>query len=166
MKNEKLAVEIRQRAGEDEEWVQEVLKKYWYSTRIISKGRVHDADQLPGFIARQSDARVGLVLYELEGNECEVVSLNSLTELSGVGSLFVDAVKSAATEANCKRLWLITTNDNTQALRFYQRKGFVLSTFYPNAIQQSRKLKPEIPLIGYDEIPIRDEIELEMSLQQ
>ena len=143
-----------------------MLKKHWYSTRIISKGRVHDADQLPCFIARQSDARVGLVLYELEGNECEVVSLNGLTELSGVGSLLVDAVKSAATEANCKRLWLITTNDNTQALRFYQRKGFVLSTFYPNAIQQSRKLKPEIPLIGYDEIPIRDEIELEMSLQQ
>ena len=161
----KLAIEVRQRGPDDDDWVQDVLKKHWYSTRIISKGRVHDADQLPGFIARQNDARVGLVLYEIAGNECEIVSLNSFTELFGVGSLLVDAVKSAATEANCKRIWLITTNDNTQALGFYQRKGFVLSAFYPNAIQQSRKLKPEIPITGHDNIPIRDEIELEISLQ-
>ena len=160
----KLGVEIRQRGPDDDGWVPDVLKKYWYSTRIISKGRVHDADQLPGFIARQDDVRVGLVLYEIVGNDCEIVSLNSFTELLSVGSLLVDAVKSAATEAQCKRIWLITTNDNTHALKFYQRKGFVLSAFYLNAIEQTRKLKPEIPITGHDNIPIRDEIELEMLL--
>ena len=158
-------IEIRQRGSDDEVWVQDVLKKYWYSTRIISRGKTHEADKLPGFIAYDGNVRVGLVLYQVTGNECEIVSLNSFTELAGVGSHLVDAVKSAAAKAQCRRVWLVTTNDNTHALRFYQRKGFVLSALHLNAIQESRKLKPEIPIIGHDGIPIRDEIELEMILR-
>lgn len=77
----------------------------------------------------------------------------------------IDAVKSIAMASNCRRLWLITTNDNTQALRFYQRRGFVLAAIYLDAVEQSRKLKSDIPIIGHDGIPIRDEIELEMSLE-
>jgi len=157
-------IEIRQRGSDDEVWVQDVLKKYWYSTRIISRGKIHEADKLSGFIAYDGNVRVGLVMYKVTGNECEIVSLNSFTELAGVGSYLVDAVKSAAAKAQCSRIWLVTTNDNTHALRFYQRKGFVLSALHLNAIQESRKLKPEIPIIGHDGIPIRDEIELEMLL--
>jgi len=165
MKNEKLLLEIRQRVANDNEWVRDVLKKYWYSTRIISRGRVLEADKMPGFIAQHGDVCVGLVLYEIVGNECEIVSLNSLTELTGVGSLLLDAIKSTAAEAQCRRVWLVTTNDNTLALRFYQQRGFTLSALHLNVIQQSRKIKPEIPFIGHDGIPIRDEIELEMLLQ-
>jgi len=158
-------IEIHQRDANDDKWVENILKKYWYSTRIISKGVIHEADKLPGFIAQHDNVRVGLVLYEMVRDECEIVSLNSLTELTGVGSLLVDAVKTTATEAHCRRVWLVTTNDNMQALRFYQRKGFVLSALHLNAVQQSRKLKPEIPVTGHDGISIRDEIELEIPLQ-
>ena len=158
-------IEIHQRDANDDEWVENILKKYWYSTRIISKGVIHEADKLPGFIAQHDNVRVGLVLYEMVRDECEIVSLNSLTELTGVGSLLVDAVKTTATEAHCRRVWLVTTNDNMQALRFYQRKGFVLSALHLNAVHESRKLKPEIPVAGQDGIPIRDEIELEIPLQ-
>jgi hypothetical protein len=66
--------------------------------------------------------------------------------------------------AHYKRLWLITTNDNLHALRFYQRRGLVLVAVHRNAIEQSRKLKPQIPKLGYDNIPVRDEIELELIL--
>jgi len=163
MKNS--AIEIRDRDARDEEWVREVLKKYWYSTRIISRGHAHEAERLPGLIAHQGGVRVGLVLYELVGDECEIVSLNSLTEIAGVGSLLVDAVKAIAMKSQCRRVWLVTTNDNMQALRFYQRKGFLLSALRLNAIQQSRMMKPEIPVTGHDGIHIRDEIELEISLR-
>ena len=158
-------IEVRRRGPADDEWVQNVLKKHWYSTKIISRGRVHEADRLPGFIAQQGNVRVGLVLYETVRNECEIVSLNSLSELTGVSSLLVDAVKSAAADAQCRRVWLVTTNDNMQALRFYQRKGFVLSALHLNVVEQSRKLKPEIPITGHDGVPIRDEIELEIRLE-
>jgi GNAT superfamily N-acetyltransferase len=76
----------------------------------------------------------------------------------------IDAVRQEAQRAGCKRLWLITTNDNLTALRFYQRRGFVLVAVHRNAVELSRKLKPQIPLIGEHGIPIRDEIELEMPL--
>jgi len=165
MKNEKLTIEVRRRGPDDDGWVQDVLKKYWYSTRIISRGKIHEANRLPGFIAHASNMRVGLALYEIAGNECEIVSLNSFTELAGVGSQLIDAVKSVAANAQCRRVWLVITNDNSYALRFYQRKGFVLSALHLKAIQESRRLKPEIPIIGRDGIPIRDEIELEILLQ-
>jgi len=58
-----------------------------------------------------------------------------------------------------------TTNDNLNALRFYQKRGFVLAAVYPEAIERARKIKPTISLIGYEGIPLRDEIELEMPLE-
>jgi hypothetical protein len=61
---------------------------------------------------------------------------------------------------------LITTNDNTKALRFWQKRGFRLAAVHRNAVEKSRKIKPEIPLTGNDGIPIKDEIELEMALER
>ena len=57
-------------------------------------------------------------------------------------------------------LWLITTNDNTRALRFYQRRGFQMTQVYWHAVAEARKIKPEISLVSDDGIPIEHEIEL------
>ena len=78
----------------------------------------------------------------------------------------VQAVATAMGAAGCTRLVVVTTNDNLHALRFYQRQGFVLAALRPNALAKSRQIKPEIPLIGFDGIPLRDEIELEMGLDE
>jgi hypothetical protein len=61
-------------------------------------------------------------------------------------------------------LWLITTNDDLRALGFYQKRGMSLVMVYRNAMDLARKLKPQIPLVGLNCIPFRDEIELEMVL--
>jgi len=76
----------------------------------------------------------------------------------------LEAVAAVAREEGCRRVWLITTNDNLRALRFYQRRGFHLVAMHPNALARSRELKPSIPEIGLDGIPLRDELELELSL--
>ena len=65
-----------------------------------------------------------------------------------------------------RRAWLITTNDNLDAIRFYQRRGFTIATVHAGAIEQSRTIKPSIPLVGSYGIPIRDEIEFEMLLSE
>jgi len=140
------------------------LEEHWHSTRIVTRGRIHYADELPGFIAVQEDKPVGLVTYRIDGDECEIVSMNSLVEGVGIGAALLDTVKVTAASAKCKRLWLITTNDNTAALRFYQKRGFSLVAVHRNALEQSRRLKPEIPLVGTNGIPLRDEIELELLL--
>ncbi|MBX2998099.1 MAG: hypothetical protein KF893_06265 [Caldilineaceae bacterium] len=39
-----------------------------------------------------------------------------------------------------------------------------LAELRPNALARSRQLKPQIPLVGLDGIPLRDEIELEIEM--
>jgi hypothetical protein len=57
---------------------------------------------------------------------------------------------------------VITTNDNLDALRFYQRRGFRLAALHRGAVDDSRaRLKPQIPPIGDHGIKLRDELELE-----
>jgi RimJ/RimL family protein N-acetyltransferase len=69
-----------------------------------------------------------------------------------------------AKEAGASRVWLITTNDNTDALRFYQKAGFRIVAVHQDAVALARRIKPEIPIMGENGIPIRDEIELELML--
>lgn len=128
---------------------------------IVSRGKMHNALSLPGFIARQNGRPVGLVTYSIENNNCEIITMNSLEQGRGIGSQLLQIVIDTARNKRCKRVWLIATNDNTTAQEFYKRKGFSIVAVHKNAIEQSRKLKPEIPLIGQNGIPIKDEIEME-----
>ncbi len=154
---------IREMSKTDREWASAFLKKHWGSEKIISRGRVYYPSALSGFVAMNSKKYLGLVTYLVKNKECQIMSLNSMVERKGVGTALMERVKKTARKLKCKRLWLTTTNDNVDALRFYQRKGLVFKKVYPNAVTFARKkLKPEIPLIGDYGIPIRDEIELEI----
>ncbi len=157
--------QIRSLTKDDRPWVAALIKEWWAGPKIVTRGKVHYPDKYPGFIAISEGKPKGLVTYNIVGKECEVVTMNSLVEKIGIGSALLDAVKTVATKEGCQRLWLITSNDNTAALRFYQKYGLVLVAVHRNAIAQSRLLKPEIPLTGNDGIEIRDEIELEMILE-
>lgn len=157
-------MDVRPLTAADKDWVVAQLRKWWGSVRVVTRGRVHQADELPGFIVVREKERVGLATYRTAGDECEMVTLNSVVEHIGVGSALIEAVKNAGREAGCRRLWLITTNDNMSALRFYQKRQFALVALHRDAISQSRRLKPEIPDTGIDGIPIRDEIELGLML--
>ena len=139
-------------------------REQWGTTKVVSRGKIYWVDQLPGLIAIQAGRLVGLVTYNIEEEECEIVTLDSVVEGIGIGSALIESVKDIAASAKCKRLWLITTNDNINALRFYQKRGLFLKKVHRLALDKSRKLKPEIPLVGNYDIPMRDEIELEMPL--
>jgi DNA-3-methyladenine glycosylase I len=150
--------------AEDQEWVAQFMHEQWGSNKVVSRGVIYYPQDLPGFVALHQSEKEGLVTYTIVGRSCEIVTLNSTFPSSGVGTALIEAVRDIAIKAGCKRLWLITTNDNTNALRFYQKRGFVLIAVYRNALELSRKLKPEIPVIGDHGIPLRDELELEMIL--
>jgi len=140
------------------------IKEEWAGPMIVSKGIARDTSILPGFAAVDDDNNLcGVVTYRFEGDECEITTLNSLMEKQGIGTDLINAVINIAKENHCRRLWLITTNDNTHAIRFYQRFGFTLREVYINALEKSRKLKPSIPLIGMDNIPLQHEFEFEIT---
>lgn len=157
-----MTFEIRDLADVDRPWVKEFIEVEWGGSTVVSRGQVHDPSSLPGFIALESDRPVGLVTYNIDDKSCELVTLNSFKEGMGIGAALVESVVVNAKEVGCHRLWLISTNDNTGALRFYQKIGFRLVAVHCDALEESRKLKPTIPLIGLDGIPIRDELELEI----
>ncbi len=146
----------------DRPWIADVVREHWVSEVVVSRGKVHHPGGLPGFVAWKSGERFGLLTYRIEEAECEVVTLDSQREGLGIGTALINAAREAARSAGCTRLWLITTNDNLHALRFYQKRGFVIAAVHVNALAESRRLKPEIPLTGFDDIPLRDEIELEI----
>lgn len=156
--------EVRPTVPADREWMAGLLAERWGSPLIVSRGRAHNALELPGFAAWANDLPAGLTTYRIEGDECELVTLDSLREGGGIGAALVEAVRQVAQAAGCRRLFLVTTNDNLKALHFYQKRGFALVALYRGALEESRRLKPQIPLIGLDGIPLRDELELELLL--
>ena len=162
---ETTGVQIRPVTPDDEEWVAQFIRARWGANRVVAHGNLFFPDTLPGFIAeKESGERVGLITYHVQDQQCEVITVDSVETGRGIGIRLMNAVEEAARDAGCRRLWVITTNDNLRALRFYQKRGFTLKELRPNALEFSRRLKPEIPLVGEDGIPLRDEIELEKPL--
>ncbi len=154
---------IRPLQSSDAAWVNRLVAEQWGADFVVAHGAIYYPRDLPGFAAYAGSERIGLVTYRVEGDACEIVTLDSLRPGLGVGTALIEAVKTAAQARRCRRLWLITTNDNLNALRFYQKRGFVLVAVHRNAVEEARQYKA-IPPIGSDGIPIRDEIELEMIL--
>lgn len=138
--------------------------EHWGGEEMISRGNVYRPEQLEGFVIEDENEWIGLLTFLIQDDECEITSLDSLREGQGIGSLLIDKAIEEGRLRNCGRLFLITTNDNLNALGFYQKRGFEIVTIYRGAIHESRKKKPGIPLIGYNNIPLRDEIELEIIL--
>jgi GNAT superfamily N-acetyltransferase len=137
---------------------------HWGGEIMIIHGEIYRPDQLDGFVVEEHGDWTGLITFLRKGDEMEVTSLDSLREGQGLGTKLIDWVIEEARRQKCRRLVLITTNDNLNAIGFYQKRGFRLAAIHPGAVDESRKLKPSIPLIGNHGIPLRDEIELEMVL--
>jgi ribosomal protein S18 acetylase RimI-like enzyme len=156
--------ELRPLVPGDRKWVEAVITLEWEAAFVVAHGEVFRPADLPGFVALTNLELVGLVTYRIEAQECEIITLNSWREGIGVGSRLIEAVRQEAIEAGCQRLCLTTTNNNLHALAFYQKCGFILAGIRLNAMTETRKLKPQIPLFDEQGLPIRDELELEMFL--
>ncbi|MBN2362803.1 GNAT family N-acetyltransferase [candidate division WOR-3 bacterium] len=145
-------------------FVVKYISDNWGSSILVSCGKIHDSENLQGFVAIEKGVIKGIATFEIVGKVCEIVSLDSMDKGRGIGKALVEKIIDKAAKEKCSMVWLITTNDNTKAMRFYQKIGFIMSAFYKNALNESRKLKPEIPLTGNDGIPLLHEIKFEKIL--
>lgn len=152
----------------DVPWIRHELERNWHSTRISSLGVWHEADRLPGFIARVpgEETPAGLLTHTpmRSGHACEVITLSSRLVSRGVGTLLLNTFTTAARAAGCSRAFLTTTNDNLRAIGFYQRRGWRLVAVHRGAVDRARLEQPSIPVMGMNGIPLHDEIELEHAL--
>jgi GNAT superfamily N-acetyltransferase len=169
----------------DRDWIKQFIIDRWGAEIVVVHGVVYRPHELDGFVATHAvmvgrpfdlttikhavrtverDQPIGLITYHLQDTRCEIVTLDSLMPGNGIGTALIEAAKASAKQSGCKQMGSITTNDNVTALRFYQKRGFELVAVHRSAIERSRQIKPEIPLIGEHGIPLRDEIELELNL--
>ena len=134
---------------------------------VARRGELVDSLDQPALLAKQGGELVGVATYVIGGGECELLTLHARRQFLGTGTALLYAVRDVAQRAACTRLRVVTTNDNLDALRFYQRRGFRLAEVRPGAVTRSRQaLKPAIPTTGAYGIDLRDEVELEMDLRQ
>ncbi|MEZ7794383.1 GNAT family N-acetyltransferase [Niallia circulans] len=141
------------------------FQSHWGSPEMVLSTGIYDSSALDGFIALNKEGEmIGLITYILRDTECEIISLDSIEEGRGVGTKLLQTVERTAKQAPCDQVKIITTNDNLLALKFYQKRGYCLAELLKDAVKEARKIKPEIPFLGNDGIPIRDEVVLVKNL--
>lgn len=156
---------IRETKTQDTEWIKQLYVQTWGGDFVVSRGKILKIEEFNGgYIAEQRNKKVGLITYKMIDGEFEITGLISNDEKKGIGTALVNSVITLAKQEGINRICLVTTNDNLNALGFWQKRGFKLVKVYPNAMEVTRKLKPSLPLIGEHGIPLRDELELEMIL--
>ncbi len=155
---------IRPITDADREWMRQFVIDHWGDEIVVVHEQVIRPHEHEGFAVFEGDEVIGLITFHIKGDACEVLSLDSLREGQGIGTGLMNAVITEAWARSCTRVWLITTNDNIRALAFYQKRGFAIAAVHRNAVTRARAIKPSIPLVADNGIPIRDEIELEMVL--
>ena len=160
-------IRVRAAAGNDAARITAALVGSWGSTVVVGHGTVYDLTALPTLVAEHAGEIVGVLTYVLhsaDGAALEVVSIDAIDRHRGVGSALLTAAVETARSRGCERLWLVTTNDNLDALRFYQRRGLRIVGVTPGAVDAARAVKPAIPDTGDYGIPLRDELTLELVL--
>jgi ribosomal protein S18 acetylase RimI-like enzyme len=155
---------IRAIAAGDRPAVAAFVAARWGAAVVVAHGTMFEPATLEGFLAERDGRIAGLLTYAREGDALEIVTLDADPPRAGTGTALVAAAAAAARAAGCRRLRLTTTNDNVDALRFYQRRGFRLVALRPGAVDAARALKPQIPVTGAHGIALRDELDLERAL--
>lgn len=148
----------------DRDLVKTLLTRSWGTPIMVAHGVRYDASTLPALLARRDGEPVGLLTYRVDESGFEIASFDAFARREGIGTLLLGAAVDKAREHGAARVWLITTNDNLDAIRFYQRRGMRLVAVSPGAVDESRRIKPSIPLVGDYGIEIHDELTLELRL--
>lgn len=150
----------------DRRAVDEFIAERWFTLQMVVHGESIDLAGAEGVYALEGGEIVGLVTYRVRGEEMELLSLDSSLDGRGVGTTLLCEAARVAEAKGCVRLAVATTNDNVAALGFYQKRGFDIVRIRRDAVDAARRIKPEIPLVAENGIPVRHEIDLEMPLER
>lgn len=149
----------------DKEWIKDSILKNWGSEFIVALGRKLFPTEESAVVAEDAAGnKLGLLTFKIENGACEILTFDAFEKHAGIGTVLLDFLKNEMRKEKCSRIWLITVNDNLNALRFYQKRGFSICGLHLNAVKEARKIKPSIPTLGDFGIPIEHELELEMTL--
>lgn len=158
------AIKLRSSTPKDTKWLEELMTRDWGGLPLVIRGKKYYPASLDGIIAENENGIAGFLFYEVRDQDCEIIVFEIFDKFKGTGTQILNQLKEIATNKKCRRLYLMTTNDNLDALRFYQKRGFHICGIHLDSVKISRQIKPTIGMTGDHGIPVRDEIDLEFLL--
>ena len=145
--------------------VAEFIERHWGNKIVMSRGKAFYPHEEQGFLERRDGAIVGLLTYHIDDEGMEILTLNSTLEGAGIGSSLLLSAIDTARKEGCGKIWLTTTNDRLRVIDFHQRLGFRMTSVNLGVVDEARKIKPQIPLVGERGVPVHDEVVMELAVE-
>lgn len=149
---------IRPKTTLDNKILENFMNLNWGGEPLIVHGKKYFTKNLEGYLGFKGEECIAFLLYERQKIDWEIIVLEVMAKFSGIGTKLLNELIEDAKKNHCPQIHVMTTNDNLDALRFYQRRGFIFSGIFLDVVDYARTLKPSIPALGDYNIPIRDEL--------
>jgi GNAT superfamily N-acetyltransferase len=149
---------------------QDYIRRRWeesWGLPIVSIDRTYQPADVQGLVWRDEWGEPqGLITWHIDGDRAEIVTLDAYQQGRHIGGRLLDGAEAELHRRGVHRATIVTTNDNLRALAFYVRRGYRLVRIALDDMDSVRKLKPDVPRLGHDNIPLRDMILLEKDLSE
>lgn len=161
-----MALDVRDFEPADHEWARRLIGEHQGGDHRVGRlGELLDPAEMEGIVAELDGRPVGLLTVHETDRGLEVLTLHSEVSRVGAGTRLLETALRVAEASQAPRLWLVTTNDNIDAIRWYLRRGLTVASVHAGAVDADRAtIKPTIPTTNPENgIPIRDLVELELD---
>ncbi|HEY5640249.1 MAG TPA: GNAT family N-acetyltransferase [Dehalococcoidia bacterium] len=148
----------------DAAFIEEQWRRLW-GLPVVSLERQYEPADVEGLVYRDDEgAPQGLVTWHVDGDSAEIVTVDAFEQGRRIGGRLLTGAEEALRRQGVRRATIMTTNDNLRAIAFYVRHGYRLVAVHLDAMDRVRQIKPEVPEVGHDGLPLRDAIELTKEL--
>jgi GNAT superfamily N-acetyltransferase len=155
---------IRPAKSDDRTQITALVEHFRDSVEVVRCGHAHQVDVLQAYVACDDDKIVGVACYTHADDALTLVMFNVLPRWQGRGAA-TDLIAAVIQEARAQgvgRVIAAISNDDLPGLGLYQRLGFAITGVLVGRLAKpSGDAKP-----GFDGIPVRDEIQLEMRFNE
>ena len=162
-----MTLDVRDFQASDHDWARKLIGGHQGGDhRAARLGELLDPLELEGVVAELDGRPTALLTVHESDRGLEVFSLHSEVPGIGAGTRLLETALRVAAASGAERLWLVTTNDNLDAIHWYLRRGMTVAAVHAGGVTRDRAaIKPHLPLTNpRNEIPIRDYVELELRL--
>ena len=162
-----MSLEVRDFEPRDHDWARRLIGNHQGGDhRVARLGELLDPLGQEGIVAELDGRPVGLLTVHETDRGLEVLTLHSEAPGIGAGTRLLETALRVAAASAAPRLWLVTTNDNVDAIRWYLRRGMRVAAVHAGQVDRDRAaLKPQLPERNPDNgSAIRDLVELEIPV--